>query len=475
LGGELNNSLCRPLISSTSLFTVLSLHGQSDQTKEIFLSPGDQIQAAVDRAPEDSVFHLRAGVYRRQNIQPKSGDQFVGDIGSVLNGSEPLEFTKAKSERSLWTAQIAPTGRTHGSCELDRPLRAYSQDLFFDNLPLKPVASVAELAKDSWFFDQTRNEIDIARDPSGHLLELSVESSAFSGKADRVRISGLIVEKYASAAQYGAVGGNRAGTNWTVNQVEARWNHGAVIALGSGSTTSDSKIHHYGQEGLALSGTDCKVEGNEIAWNNYAGFAIKWDAGGAKFTRTTHLRVENNYVHDNMGKGLWTDIDNVDVVYTHNKVENNQGPGIQHEISYKAVIADNQIGGNGIQTTRWLWNAQIEIQNSSDVEVYGNTITVPPSGGDGIVIIRQARGGGAYGIYTASNNRIHDNSITYLGSDGLSGIDDDTGDHSDKGNSFYKNHYHCSETGLRRWYWFGPKSWRDFQTALQGKDGEVSK
>jgi hypothetical protein len=45
-----------------------------------------------------------------------------------------------------------------------------------------------------------------------------------------------------------------------------------------------------------------------------------------------------NHVHDNVGPGLWCDINCRDVVYEDNLVERNHDSGIFHEISYNAVI-----------------------------------------------------------------------------------------------------------------------------------------
>ena len=76
------------------------------------------------------------------------------------------------------------------------------------------------------------------------------------------------------------------------------------------------------------------VEGNEIAYNNEAGFNPEWEAGGTKFWATTNLVVRNNHVHHNFGPGLWADNDNVGALYEGNIVEDNDWAGIFHEISY---------------------------------------------------------------------------------------------------------------------------------------------
>ena len=50
--------------------------------------------------------------------------------------------------------------------------------------------------------------------------------------------------------------------------------------------------------------------------------------------------------------------------------------GIKHEISYDAIIRNNIVAGNGGSFDEWLWGSQILVQNSSNVEVYGNFVEV---------------------------------------------------------------------------------------------------
>ena len=66
--------------------------------------------------------------------------------------------------------------------------------------------------------------------------------------------------------------------------------------------------------------------------------------------------------------------------------------------------------------------AKILVQNSRDVEVFGNMIEVPATYGNGIGIVQQKRGDGEYGPRISINNNIHDNRIIYLGTRGRSGM-----------------------------------------------------
>src|SRR4029453_16554825 len=105
------------------------------------------------------------------------------------------------------------------------------------------------------------------------------------------------------------------------------------------------------QMGIGGSAPNLVVTANEIAFNNYAGYCTCWEAGGGKWTESRHLTITGNQVHDNRGPGLWTDSNNVDVLYAHNLVERNSGAGIFHETSFNAVIRDNIVRRNGFART----------------------------------------------------------------------------------------------------------------------------
>src|SRR5262249_44454163 len=158
-------------------------------------------------------------------------------------------------------------------------------------------------------------------------------------------------------------------------------NHGTGISLANGSQALSNYVHNNGQKGIGGVGSNLVVFGNEISYNNFAGFDVTWEAGGTKFALTTGLILRSNNVHGNRGPGLWADVDCVKSTIENNTVTNNfGGPGIQYEISTSAKIRYNTVRYNYTPDGGWwMWGAQILVQNSSDVEVYGNTVDVLPS------------------------------------------------------------------------------------------------
>ena len=438
----------------------IRLSGAAATLPSVTLSPGENIQLAVDAAPKGTTFVFLAGVYRMQSIVPKDGDVFTGQGNVVLNGSEVLSFQDDRSGNGLWAASAPSSSVRSGVCNSTHPLCGYAQDLFIDGGLQTLVSSPENLQPGTWYFDRARNEIYIPTSPKNHEIELGMRSFAFTGGAAGVRISDITVEKYATPGHFGAVGGFPRGPNWIASHLESRWNHGTGISLGAGSQILNSFIHNNGQMGIEIvGGTGSNVLNNEISWNNYAGFDQGWEAGGSKFWATTNLVVKSNYVHDNNGMGLWTDHNNVNTRYDSNTVTDNFNEGIKHEVSYSALICNNTIKGNGYSRGVWLSNAQISIQNSSDVQVYGNNVEVPIAGGNGIVIINQERGMGTLGLWISANDYVHNNTIIYLGPTGFSGTADDTGGKAPSGDSFDYNKYTVEKAAGWHWRWFGTTSW----------------
>ena len=267
--------------------------------------------------------------------------------------------------------------------------------------------------------------------------------------------------------QSGTVQGNKG---WIIQDNEVRLNYavGIKVEPGENSKIIGNYVHDNGQLGLGGSGNDILVEGNEIAKNGFwSGIDVLWEGGGFKFANTNGLIVRGNYSHDNHGPGMWTDINNIHTLYENNLVVHNTHIGITHEISYDAVIRNNTLIGNGYGDPRgWLWGAEIQIQNSKNVDVYGNRIDMT-GGGNGVVLIQQNRGSGTYGPYGTTGNHIHDNVIVDHDNTGNEGDNERTGNcdrcvggvadynwagMANGGNTWSNNQYYMPDVGNRFWW-----------------------
>ena len=387
----------------------------SSSTATVIVHPGDNIEALVNAHPPNTSFTISTGVYRLESISPKDGDSFTGESGAVLSGAEVLtSFTRHDRD---WVTSISAKARGsyRGECDQDHPACMFPEDLFFDDVPLQRVADLTAVAPGKWYLDYGAGKAYLGDNPNHHKVEIGVVAYAFYGAAKNVTIRGLMIEKYADMAGDGAIEGRskngQLSQGWVIQNNVIRINHGMGIRLGNQMQVLNNKVNNNGQMGLGGSGDNILVAGNEIAYNNYAGYRYGWEAGGTKFTFTKGLVVRDNFVHNNNGPGLWTDIENHDALYEHNRTTANKEAGILHEISYHAVIRDNTIQKDGFdgagKDSPW-YGAGIVITGSENVEVYNNTVTDCMNG---IVGLQPDRKSGNGAPYFLRNLYVHNNVV----------------------------------------------------------------
>ena len=444
----------------------------------IILHGGDNVSAIVNAAPVGATFFFEPGIYRGVSITPKTGQTFIGAEGAILNGSAVL--TNFTQQGNFWTiGGQTQQGVRHATDAGDgvsmRP--GYPETVFINDTPLKPVDALPKVVPGAFYFDYAADKIYIAENPRGQKVEAGKLTYAFRGNAQNVTVQNLVIEKYDPPVQSGTVQGNKG---WIIQDNEVRLNYavGIKVEPGENSKIIGNYVHDNGQLGLGGSGNDILVEGNEIAKNGFwSGIDVLWEGGGFKFANTNGLIVRGNYSHDNHGPGMWTDINNIHTLYENNLVVHNTHIGITHEISYDAVIRNNTLIGNGYGDPRgWLWGAEIQIQNSKNVDVYGNRIDMT-GGGNGVVLIQQNRGSGTYGPYGTTGNHIHDNVIVDHDNTGNEGDNERTGNcdrcvggvadynwagMANGGNTWSNNQYYMPDVGNRFW-WGETYNFTEFQ------------
>ena len=449
-------------------------------TVVVELSPADDVGVAMAGQQAGTEYRLAAGLYREFSVEPRDGDQFIGEAGTVLSGARVLEGFERDGDRWVIGGQTQQLFAS-GVCADPETLPALSElgdydacvhpeQLFLDGEPLWQVDAIGDLTAGRWFFDYANDRIYLADDPAGRQVETSVVERAFGGGADDVLIRGLTVEMYANRAQTGAIDAGD-GARWILDELVVRLNHGTGIRIGDELSLTNSVIESNGQLGVGGIGDRAVIESNEIASNNTAGFMDGWEGGGTKFVATRDLVVRNNHVHHNVGRGLWTDIDNIGSLIEGNLVEWNTGAGIVHEISFAAEIRNNESRHNGLSFDVQLWGAQILVQNSSDVVVRDNVVIVPAEGGDGIGVVEQSRGDGPLGVYLSRDVVVTGNEITYLGTRGNSGFAGNCD--AMESVSFDGNTYRASTEYLEltRFEWCGLLTWEQFLEAGQEATG----
>jgi hypothetical protein len=306
---------------------------------------------------------------------------------------------------------------------------------------------------------------------------------AFSGMASGVVIQNLKIINYNPNAvnlytSDSAVQGDYT-YGWIVKNNELAYNWGAGLDLGNYMQIIGNYIHHNSQIGIdsnnisTTTGQNIVVDSNEIAYNNYRhDFDPGWEAGGTKFWATSNLQVTNNYVHDNIGPGLWSDTDNINTTYANNDIENNTEGGNAHEVSYDAVIRNNFLKNNGrVFVYGWLSQPQILMNSSGgaattggQIEITGNTVISGPNAG-GIGLEQQSRStdSASYGPHIVQNVYIHDNTVDLSSAiyqpsqSGVyppeNGADEDDGEQlifTSRNNRFVHNTYYLGSQTLAR-------------------------
>lgn len=421
------------------------------------ICPGDNIQARVNAAPPGTVFRIKAGIHRMQTIVPKSNQQFIGDAGAVLSGARLLTSWVRSGSRWYAGNQTQQFGHDVGECASGTACR-YPEDVFRDDVLLRRVLSLSAVTPGTFFFDYAADRIYVGDDPAGHKLEAAATQYAFRGSPQGVGtgvvIRGLTIEKYASPAQYGAVGETNMGANWTLRGNEIRLNHGAGVRGGGGVVVAGNNVHHNGQVGLL--GYFARVDSNEIAYNNNAGFRVDWAAGGAKFIQVPNLMLRGNFVHHNRGAGFWCDYNCVAVSYLSNRIEDNLDVGILHEIGLSATIANNVIRRNGFQDPSPDEGAGIMVYCSggTGIEVKGNQLE---GNKNGIMLIQADRGSGPNGPYVLKNVNVHDNIVTLTHGQRTGAVryGGDSGLWTRNNNHFEHNTYNLQSADAATFQWAG--------------------
>ena len=439
------------------------------QAATVNISPGIDIPAVVDANPAGTTFVIHPGVYRMQTIIPKNGDIFIGESGAILNGSRLLtSFSKEiVNGVTYWVAE-GPTqpGLLLSRCDDNFPMCRYPENLYIDNKPFLRASSLSSITTGTCYYDYSAGKIYFVDNPIGHTVETSSTPVAFQTESmgkffSNVTIQGLIIEKYATPGLRSTIGGQYGGSNWIVENNEVRLNHGEGVRVGNGSQVLNNYIHDNGQMGIGISMTTTAVlvQNNEIARNNWAHFRVTFEAGGVKFGQVLNLTARDNYIHDNVGVGLWCDGSCSGGLYENNTVANNTMHGIMHEISHSWTIRNNVSIGNG--------GAGIQIDESDHVEVANNFVA------DNYKAIAMTM------VYRASwadlnNNYVHDNIIVTGGVNGITGLYQKMNNnayYTSKNNRFANNTY-CMPASSRGYYWW--MNWYQTTEAWKGYGQDVS-
>jgi parallel beta-helix repeat protein len=256
-------------------------------------------------------------------------------------------------------------------------------------------------------------------------------------------------------------------SNWTIENNDIGPNQWGIL-FPSGSSIRNNIIHDNSAGGyLGVFANNSIVEDNEIARNGPE----------QKIGESANVIIRNNFVHHNLGDGIWFDNNNTGVLIEGNVVEDNKHMGIFYEISTNAIIRNNTIKRTG--------DTAVFISTSKNTEVHHNTLEENFRGITYFVNCSSVGGGTIPGGFDLSDNSVHDNTIV-IGTqqvDAFAAVFSYTlctsaqvalYENGSKNLKFLNNTYDVPfPTTGRYWFWNALKYWNEWQALGHDLTGTV--
>lgn len=263
---------------------------------------------------------------------------------------------------------------------------------------------------------------------------------------------------------------------WTIEYNEIASNQ-TGLSYPNHSVVRNNYIHHNvqnpsaddpGKRGGGYGGyrsTDTILDTNEIAYNGPE----------QKVMDSVNVTFRNNFVHHNVGDGIWYDGGNPGAVIENNRVEDNQRNGIFYEASSSGVIRDNTVRRSG--------DTAVFISASQKVEIYNNQLE---SNVRGIIYFIDCALTGPDRALDLTNASARDNTIR-VGSQrgaiangftyarGCSSAQLTAYLNGSKNLTFSRNTYYVPLPTGSYWLWNGSMPWSEWRSLGQDIDGAIAR
>jgi parallel beta-helix repeat protein len=402
------------------------------------------LQAKVDAAPAGGTVRAEPCVYREQ-LRITKPLTLVGQLGTEIRGSEVWTGWTSLASGNFQSPKSLPRfPQDDVSCEAGTRRCAWPEQVFINGVPQQQVAARSDPAAGQFKVNRSRHVI-LGTDPAGETVEVTVRRHWITGSpsADGVTIRGFTMRHAANGWRCGAIqsrepstgSGSRFsscrskpdGDDWNVRDNVLLHAHGAVVSVRADrADITGNEIAYGGQLGVHNPGDFSLVADNLIHDNNTERFCVVLrecdgystdgnstvsetliESGGAKIAgNQVDVIVEDNEIDHNYGNGLWFDVGTHDIVASNNRVHHNARRGIFFEISDGAKIFSNIVYENGSARTNHVNGAGIQVGNSSNAEVYNNTLAW---NADGIAVVGVNREGKEHD--SVHNVHVHHNII----------------------------------------------------------------
>jgi hypothetical protein len=201
------------------------------------------------------------------------------------------------------------------------------------------------------------------------------------------------------------VAGNGNATGFAVKTRDVSFMHLEMSGFGAraiecwaGTRVIGGHYHHNGRNGIGC-GLDGEggvlVDGVEVDHNG-SDAELGKGSSGMKFARAHGVVVRNSFIHDNVGSGVWCDVQCGDYTVVDNTIVRNSRKGVHYEKSgasdeegtYEgfAYIARNVIQDNGLEGREYAADGGVALVSSKNALIEQNVFGRNPRGG---VFIRQ--------------------------------------------------------------------------------------
>jgi hypothetical protein len=322
-------------------------------------------------------------VKRQCYIQPKTGIGKVKIKGSIQLPANVWTPTEANPGvyQTPWTVAFNNPFLDDNYVTTSTAYLKNVQGVYSNEEPLQQKGSIATLDEKSFYHDPVAGLLYIKQEPDVVNLEGSTSEQVLNislGAAAGTVVRNLILTQ-AKVGAFSAVPMRWEDCQFDKNAlVGYNGNTHPGITEAFQCTFNNNGFKGYG-------GRRCLITKSEIAFNNFKGYRIAWDASGAKVITDPETQAYDpgisktefagNYVHDNNSNGLWFDVHITGGLARWNVVTDNVGIGIFYEISMHGRLTGNIALNNG---------TDIQVSNSHSTWVYNNTIS--PNKANAIVI-----------------------------------------------------------------------------------------
>jgi len=189
---------------------------------------------------------------------------------------------------------------------------------------------------------------------------------AYNEDIDYVTIRNLVIRNMPEYGIHASYALNALSDHWTIEYNEIASNKYGLL-FGPDFIIRNNYIHdNVGTPGstaqrgggyMGLYATNTLFDSNEIAWNGPE----------QKVFAAANMTFRNNFVHHNLGDGIWYDSDNTGALVEGNRVEDNGRNGIFYEASIGITIRNNTLRRNNAGDA-------VLISMSQNAQIYNNSL-----------------------------------------------------------------------------------------------------